>query len=503
MHSNYLIHKIALFVGSLILLLGFKMNPNNPPNAKTGASFDGSCAESGCHANVNMAYNGVTTLTGLPDNIQPNTQYTLTLTANSTGNPVKAGFQMVVVGTTNNLNAGTLANGTGTSIGIKNNRNYIKQSSSKNFVSGAVSWTFTWTSPATVVNNNITFYSIINMCNGTGGIGGDHSITAANTYNFGNMVTPLSVSTILTTPTCSGASNGSAKANVAGGLPPYTYLWSNGQTTETAIDLPASFYFLTVTDQLGAIVSDTFHLDQPTVLDVKAFILNPVSCFGGSNGSSYAVTTGGTPPYIYNWENNGVTDTLTNASGGDIYNVTVTDANNCTDFSGVLIQEPLPISLISNHTNETVSDANNGTATVTASGGTQPYTFLWSNNGNTQTIENLSAGSYQVTVKDANLCMNTISVIVLAAAPTIAISENIRGQITLSPNPVNEFFLINCKDKKIDIGEIFTANGLKIKTLYDFDVIKPISVSELSEGVYFLKLITNEREVRILKFMKM
>jgi SprB repeat/Secretion system C-terminal sorting domain len=192
-----------------------------------------------------------------------------------------------------------------------------------------------------------------------------------------------------------------------------------------------------------------------------------------------------------------------NATGGDIYTVTVTDANNCTDVTSVLIPEPLNISLISDHTNETNVNANDGTATVTAAGGTQPYTYLWSNNGDTQTIENLSAGIYQVTVTDANLCTSMTFIIVLTDSPTIAVTERIKDQIIVLPNPVTDFLLINCKDEKIDFGEIITPNGLKIKTLHDFDVNKSISVSELTKGVYFLKLITQEREVRILKFMKM
>ncbi|MBW6484361.1 MAG: hypothetical protein K0B10_15060 [Vicingaceae bacterium] len=120
-----------------------------------------------------------------------------------------------------------------------------------------------------------------------------------------------------------------------------------------------------------------------------------VSCNGGTNGSATVTATGGTAPYTYLWSNAATTATATGLAAG-VYNVTITDANGCTtNVSNITITEPTALtSSIASQTNVSCNGGTNGSATVTATGGTAPYTYLWSNAATTATATGLAAGNY-------------------------------------------------------------------------------------------------------------
>src|SRR5690606_22277828 len=143
-----------------------------------------------------------------------------------------------------------------------------------------------------------------------------------------------------------------------------------------------------------------------------------VACFGGNNGEAIATVTNGTAPYTYSWNdvNNQTTPTATGLVAGT-YEVTVTDANNCTTTTNVTIAEPtlLEASIaLTNVVNVSCFDGNNGEATVTVTNGTAPYTYLWNDATaqTTATATGLAAGTYTVTVSDANNCTTTTNVTV-------------------------------------------------------------------------------------------
>jgi SprB repeat/HYR domain/Secretion system C-terminal sorting domain len=413
--SSNLLVKIGLTFCSLVLILGFKMNPNNPPNGKTGASFDGSCDESGCHSNVNTAYGGIISISGLPTTIAPNTLYNITLTCTATGSPVKAGFQMVVVSTSANTNAGTLANGTGTSIGIKLGRNYIKQASPKNFSAGSVSWSFTWTSPATVTGDNITFYSIMNMCNGTGGIGGDRSVTAADAFPFGSVATPLTASATGTNVNCNGGNNGTATANATGGSTPYSYVWSNGQTSASISNLVAGNYTVTVTGSTGTSGTATVNITQPSVLTAFGAASGTLTCNQTSVTLS-ASGSGGVAPYSYNWPTGSST-----VSAPGTYLVTVVDANGCSATASISVSSNINAPTAS-ATGSSLS-CSNTSVTLSGSSTISGATYAWSGpNGYTSNIQYpivSAAGNYVLTVTNpANGCTSTATVTVTSNIAT-------------------------------------------------------------------------------------
>ncbi len=149
---------------------------------------------------------------------------------------------------------------------------------------------------------------------------------------------------------------------------------------------------------------------QVTVgLPTLQFSSTDVSCYGESNGSATVVVSGGTPPFTYTWSNNATGTTINNLPSGT-YSVTVSDVTGCSQTGSVTINQPDDIVLSLNSTNVTCNGGSDGSATVSITGGTNPYNALWSNGQIGLTANNLTAGNYVVTVSDAHLCTKTSSV---------------------------------------------------------------------------------------------
>lgn len=214
--------------------------------------------------------------------------------------------------------------------------------------------------------------------------------------------TAISATTSGNHVSCNGGNNGTATVNASGGTPPYTYAWSGGGTNTTKSNLTAGTYTVTITDANGCVFTASRIVTQPTLL--TASITNTsVSCNGGSNGSATVTAAGGTPPYTYAWNGGGTSTTKTGLAAGN-NTVTVTDANGCTRTATTTITQPTVLNATTSGTNVTCNGGNNGTATVTPTGGTPPYTYAWSGGGTASTKSNLTAGTYTVTVTDANGC---------------------------------------------------------------------------------------------------
>ena len=221
-----------------------------------------------------------------------------------------------------------------------------------------------------------------------------------------------------TDETCQGNNNGTATASATGGMPGYTYSWSNGATGSTITNLALGTYSVTATDANGCTKVGSTTVNPGGNLSVNATGIN-VSCNGGNDGSASASTNGGSAPYTYAWSNGGNSSTINTLMVGT-YTVTATDQNGCTGTDVVMITQPSAITI-----NLSVTDPgcanDDGSITGMPSGGTAPYTYAWSNGGNTATISNLSAAMYSVTVTDANGCTNTASA-TLTAPPAINVT---------------------------------------------------------------------------------
>ncbi len=135
---------------------------------------------------------------------------------------------------------------------------------------------------------------------------------------------------------CNGLDDGQASVLPAGGTAPFTYVWSNDETTATIGNLSPGTYGVTVTDINDCPASGQIEITEPDSLTLGLTNLTPAAC-GSDNGTATVMATGGTPGYTYEWQNGDTTATLENLAEG-AYTVSVTDANSCTSFLTVMIE---------------------------------------------------------------------------------------------------------------------------------------------------------------------
>lgn len=242
---------------------------------------------------------------------------------------------------------------------------------------------------------------------------------------------------------CNGLCNGSARAKVSGGTPPYTYSWNTSpvQTTATATNLCPGIYHVTVTDANNissainniTIVADTVHatISQHT----------NITCNGYSNGSATVSVSSGVSPYSFIWNNNPpVSSNIVNTLSAGTNIVTVLDGDYCSTIDTLIITQPAPIT-ISRTIHNPCNGNSNGHITTAVSGGTAPYTYMWNNNSslNQSHIDSLSAGTYTLLVKDSNLCTATDTevliqsgLIITASIQNVSCYNNNTGHISVS-----------------------------------------------------------------------
>jgi len=222
----------------------------------------------------------------------------------------------------------------------------------------------------------------------------------------------------------SETTGGSVDLTVTGGTGSYSYVWSNGATTEDLHDLAPGKYIVTVTDASGCYaVSDTALITGYPLISITS--VNAL-CAGGNTGQASASVTQGTAPYNYVWSNGATTPSIINLTAGT-YTITVTDSKGLSKTSSIVITEPTPIALSLTATNVTCAQANNGSITATINGGTSPYQFNWSNGTTTNSITELSPATYTLNITDANGCSNSTSYVItepLALSLSVAVSGN-------------------------------------------------------------------------------
>ncbi|MBX2960304.1 MAG: gliding motility-associated C-terminal domain-containing protein [Flavobacteriales bacterium] len=216
-----------------------------------------------------------------------------------------------------------------------------------------------------------------------------------------------------TNVSCNGAADGTATADVTGGVAPYSYEWNTipVQNTITATGLNAQTYSITVTDSNGCVASSSITIQQANALVAVVGTPTNVSCNGGNNGEATVMVAGGIAPFTYQW-NDASSQTTTTASNlvAGTYIVEVADSNNCLALDTVTITEPDVLvvgldSLISVACN----GGTDGYIDINVTGGTFPYVnFAWTPNISIgQTASGLSQGSYDVIVTDDNGCTAT------------------------------------------------------------------------------------------------
>jgi PKD repeat protein len=285
-------------------------------------------------------------------------------------------------------------------------------------LTGAAPYTYSWNDPGSQNTSNAT-----GLCAGTyvltlsdaNGCTMTELVSIIETSNYSTAIATTDVS-------CNGAGDGAATVTASGGQIPYTYVWSNSNTTSSVSSLSPNTYSVTVTDANGCTSIESVTIAEPGVLGVSTSGVD-ATCYGSCNGSGTATVTGGVSPFTYLWDDSRQQTTasaLLLCAGS--YNVIVTDANGCTATAGISLNQLPQIVLVMDSTDASCGAAD-GTATVTASGGGgTPYSYFWNviplQTSNIAT--GLSAGIYSVMVTDANGCSEIGDVSINATGGPVA-----------------------------------------------------------------------------------
>ncbi|MDX2285656.1 MAG: T9SS type A sorting domain-containing protein [Bacteroidia bacterium] len=232
-----------------------------------------------------------------------------------------------------------------------------------------------------------------------------------------NAAPELAIGTV-TDITCAGLANGSAQVTATGGTGTLTYLWSNGETTANASQLPAGTSTLTVTDASGCISQIAVQIEEPAAISASTSG-SALDCAGDTDGSVSVTASGGTGSLTYAW-NTGATSTSLSNLGAGTYTVTITDANNCAVTRTANVTSPAAINIgLTPTANFNAAPPFTGTATASVSGGTPPYTYAWTGplgpiaaQPNATFIFGLCGGEYTVRVTDSRGCVNNDTAVV-------------------------------------------------------------------------------------------
>jgi hypothetical protein len=263
---------------------------------------------------------------------------------------------------------------------------------------GDGNFSFAWSSGST--NESATGLSV-----------GDYTVTATD----GNGCTAeasvtisqpdlLSAEAIGTAQTLFGVDNGTATAIPSGGTAPYSYIWSNDETTAAIVGLAPGEYVVTVTDANGCTAIASAFVNEFNCVLTSTVSASNASCFGLDDGTATVVLENEIQPVSFIWSNG---DTLATAAGlvAGIYSVTITDSTNCTNAHTILIAEPSQISISEIfHEDVLCPDDATGSVVVGVTGGAQPYSFLWSNGSTSAWAHSLAVGQYELSLTDANGC---------------------------------------------------------------------------------------------------
>ncbi|MEN8227997.1 MAG: T9SS type B sorting domain-containing protein [Bacteroidota bacterium] len=212
---------------------------------------------------------------------------------------------------------------------------------------------------------------------------------------------------------CAGTASGQINMAVSGGIPDYSYLWSDGQTEDSIQDLVAGVYTVIITDQnacekidsIQVFEADRFSVDLVVTTDYNGV---PISCAGFSDGAISLQPLGGTEPFEYLWSNGATTKDLVDIPAGD-YSVIIADKHDCRDTAQVVIGEPAPLEYSMQLHDPLCYNESTGRIELLVTGGTV-FTLddyrIFANELLTDGpyMENLPQGSYHIRIEDLNDC---------------------------------------------------------------------------------------------------
>lgn len=296
--------------------------------------------------------------------------------------------------------------------------------------------------------------------------------------------------------TCNhNSQDGGIVIQVAGGTPDYTFNWSNGATTQDLAEIPVGSYSLTVTDSDNESVTlQHIIVGSEYTVNIDQVLVEHLACYGDESGfiALDITSTGGAVDFDWSHDPEHEGSTAGNLAAGT-YTVAITDPNGCADEASVTLVQPAELlgELEITHAEE---GKNNGTAAVTLSGGTEPFSYAWSNGGWGTSQENLAPGDYSVKITDANGCEWEESFIIEERTTSV---ESIPGLISLQlyPNPTRGEVYLDLNFRLVEQVSIRVFDVLSRpvfdKQTYGDQIRERIPLTHLVPGVYLMEIRTS------------
>jgi hypothetical protein len=299
-------------------------------------------------------------------------------------------------------------------------------------------------------------------------------------------------------PLCGDVCNGEILIELTNASEPVAATWSNGSSGLSLSELCPGDYEVMIADGAGCQLQASYTISDIPVIEA-ALSANPILC-NGDVADVVLEISGGTPGYSSEWSNN-VSDVSTQALPAGSYSVQITDANGCEATASIELTEPeiLSISNIEVVNIFVAEDVTPGSISLDVSGGTQPYTFVWSNGANTEDLPSIEeAGDYSLIVTDANGCevlSESFSVEIV-----LGVAENKGMEVMLYPNPVTDWLNVEA-NVALRAYNVYNAFGeLVYRGMLDGSKAQ-LNMAEFATGVYTFQLISADgfRTIRVVK----
>ena len=292
----------------------------------------------------------------------------------------------------------------------------------------------------------------------------------------------LTLSLAVTDAICFGAANGVIIATAGGGTLDYTFnIGLGAQTGNVFTDLAAGTYSVTVIDANSCEIVETAEVLQPDELTASISVTN-VSCYGLCDGTAIISVQGGVSPYTYTWFDNSSQSSLTGICAGTLYAVSVTDFNGCIFPLTFSVTQPDTLTITVTATTSACNICD-GTATVTATGGTLTYTYLWSDNQTTGTASNLCGGYLvTVTVTDENNCTASMDIVVPGLANSTLSGTVVYSGGVFPDNAANAelYKIINVTEAELIYTQPVTAAAFAFQDVEFGEYLLKINVTDNS-----------------------
>lgn len=234
-----------------------------------------------------------------------------------------------------------------------------------------------------------------------------------------------------------GTNDGSINILVSGGTGNYTFDWDNGiGDIQNPTELSPGTYTVLISDENGCMTTTSAVVADPNIVTITGFNTTNVTCNGGMDGGVEMTIFGGTMPYTYDWS--GGIDNVQNPSNliAGTYQVVITDANGSMANASVEITQPTAIEITDLEVSDIACDGSgNGRIAVVITGGVPPYAYDWGEGiQDSPSIENLTSGTYQVTIYDANDCSITSEPVLIVLETNLELETSVTAPTCAGEN---------------------------------------------------------------------